>query len=413
MHGKGNRLGLGALLCTAAMGCATPGSVSGSGGGGGAGTSTGTSTSNSSSSTGTMDAGPPEIPPGTPITAPDGMWTEVDFPDAYCRDGMKAHLMAHLNSASKKIAIYLEGGGACFNDTSCSLLTFDVPSYVLGQGIFNFKRTDNPIGDWNIFYVPYCTGDVHAGANPTGYPGPLTGPQKYTGYSNLKSYLSRILATVPDATDELLLGSSAGGFGAGLTADLVARNVPASVQRFTLLDDSGQPMSSQYIVPCLQDQWRKVWGFDDTFLKDCGAACPTSNDYVMDWMQFLLDKYAKGPFAPKFMGGLISWTGDSIISTFYGFGANNCTATTPVALSSAKFEAGLLEFRGKLQGQTSSFGTYYAGGTSHTFLLQDSSGVFQGTGLLGGLYDTQVNGVRLVDWIKDLVDHKQAPHVGP
>ena len=46
-------------------------------------------------------------------------------------------------------------------------------------------------------------------------------------------------------------------------------------------------------------------------------------------------------------------------------------------------------------------------------LLQDNSGVFQGTGLLGGLYDTQVNGVRLVDWIKDLVDHKQAPHVGP
>ena len=35
-----------------------------------------------------------------------------------------------------------------------------------------------------------------------GDPGPLTGPQNFTGYSNLQIFLSRILATVPDATDE-------------------------------------------------------------------------------------------------------------------------------------------------------------------------------------------------------------------
>jgi hypothetical protein len=319
----------------------------------------------------------------------------------------------HLNSASKKFAIYLEGGGACFNDASCKLLTFDLPSYVLGQGIFNFTRTDNPIGDWNIFYVPYCTGDVQAGSNPTGYPGPLTGPQDYAGYTNLELYLSRILATVPDATDELLTGSSAGGFGTGLDAALVARNAPAAVERFTMIDDSGPPMSSQYIVPCLQDTLRTVWGLDQTFLKTCGAACPTPDDYVFDWMQYLLDTYAKGPFAPKFMGGLISWAGDAIISTFYGFGANDCTVTAPVPLTGAVFEAGLLGFRTQVQSQTNLFGTYFASGTSHTFLLQDSSGLVQGVGLLGGLYDTTVDGVRLVDWMNDLLAHKQAAHVGP
>ncbi len=371
-------------------------------------TTTNSTTATSGTTTTTMD-----IPLGMPISAPDGVWTSVPFPQAYCRDGSAPHLMVHLNSASKKTAIYLEGGGACFNDDSCKLLTIDLPSYVLGQGIFNFTRTDNPIRDWNIFYVPYCTGDVHAGSNPAGNPGPLTGPQNFTGYSNLTIFLSRILATVPGVTDELLVGSSAGGVGAGLTADLVARNVPASVERFTMLDDSGQPMSSQVIVPCLQDTWRKVWGFDATFLKDCGAACPTSNDYVSDWIQFLLNKYAKGPFAPKFMGGLISWTGDAIISTFFGFGANNCTATTPIPVGAAQFEAGLLDLRTNLQSQTSSFGTYFAAGTSHTFLLMDSGGLVQGTGLLGGLYDTQAGGVKLVDWVTDLVNHTQAAHVGP
>jgi len=364
-------------------------------------------------SDGAADSGPPAIPLGAPIQAPDGEWTSVPFPAGYCRDGAQAHLMVHLNSASKKVAIYLEGGGACFNDASCKLLTIDLPSYVLGGGIFNFGRADNPIRDWNVFYVPYCTGDVHAGTNPTGNPGPLTGAQDFTGYSNLQLYLSRILATVPDATDLLLTGSSAGGFGAGLNADLIARNAPASVERFTLLDDSGPPMSSTYIAPCLQTTWRTVWGFDQSFLADCGAACPTPDDYVSDWMHFLFAKYQAGPLASKFMGGLISWSGDAIISTFYGFGADNCTAAAPVALSSAKFEAGLLEFRATAQAQAPAFGTFIADGGSHTFLLMDSSGLVPGLGLIGGLYDTQVNGVKLVDWITALLAHAQAPHVGP
>ncbi len=409
---------LGAILVLAGCGSsgAVTGATGGNGGNGGSGGAPGPSADGGAGDAadgGAADSGLPEVPLGAPIQAPDGVWTDVPFPDAYCRDGSAAHLMVHLNSSSKKFAIYLEGGGACFNDASCKLLDIDLPSYVLGEGIFNFTRTDNPIGDWNIFYVPYCTGDVHAGSNPAGVPGPLTGPQDFTGYTNLELYLSRILATVPDATDELLTGSSAGGFGVGLTAGLVARNTPASVERFTMLDDSGQPMSSQYIVPCLQDTWRQVWGLDNTFLKECGAACPTADDYVFDWMQYLLDTYAKGPFAPRFMGGLISWTGDSVISTFYGFGADNCTVTAPVPLSGAQFEAGLLEFRSTVQAQTTSFGTYYAGGTSHTFLLQDSSGVFQGTDVLGGLYDTQVGGVTLVQWINDLLGHTQATHVGP
>jgi hypothetical protein len=361
---------------------------------------------------GALDSGIPKVPIGAPIQAPDGTWTQVLFPDGYCRDGEQAHLMVHLNSKSKKVAIYLEGGGACFNDASCKLMTFDGPSYLLGQGIFNFNNAANPIADWNIFYVPYCSGDVHAGSNPRGNPGPISGVQNYTGYTNLQLYLSRIIATVPDATDGLLTGSSAGGVGVGLTASLFARNAPASVERLTLLDDSGQPMSSQYIQPCLQDLWRTVWGFDNTFLQECGAACPTHNDWTLDWMQYLLNTYAKGPQGAKFMGGLISWTSDLVIRTFYGFGANNCTVPVPVPLGDAQFEAGLLGMRSLLQGQTTSFGTYYAAGSAHTFLLLDNA-IWVGTNLVGGLYDTQVNGVKLTDWISDLLAHKQAPHVGP
>lgn len=385
----------------------------GSGGdGGGAGTED--AGEEGASADGAIDGGlNPDVPLGTPISAPDGKWTRIDFPNGYCRNGETAHLMAHLNSASKKFAIYLEGGGACFNDASCTLMTFDMPSYVLGQGIFNFGNADNPIRDWNVFYVPYCTGDVHAGDNAAGKPGPLTPAQHYSGYTNMKLYLSRILATVPDATDELLTGSSAGGFGAGLTADLVARNMPASVQRFTMLDDSGPPMSSAYIPSCLQDDWQNVWGFQNTVLKDCGSACTNPKDWTYDFVQFLLDKYAKGPNAGKFMAGLVSASGDAIISTFFGFGANNCTTSVPIAMSGSKFEAGLLDLRTTVKAQTTRFGTFYYGSTSHTTLMLDSGMQMPGVGLLGGLYVTKVGGVKLTDWIRDLLDHKPATHIGP
>jgi len=366
-------------------------------------------------STGGPDAAAPahDVQPGAPITAPDGVWTSVPFPQGYCRDGTQAHLMVHLNGASQKVAIYEEGGGACFNDNSCTALNIDLPSYTLGQGIFNFSNPDNPIRDWNVFYVPYCEGDVHAGDNASGDPGPLTGATHYAGYTNMKLYLSRIIGTVPSPTDVLLTGSSAGGFGAGLTADLVARNMPASVQRFTMLDDSGPPMSSKYVPTCLQGQWSSVWGFGKTVLTDCGAACPDPSDYVSDYTQFLIDKYAKGPDAQRFMAGLISSTGDAIISSFFGFGANDCASPAPVPLTSSQFEAGLLDIRYSAQSQTDRFGTFYYDSTAHTTLILDAGQQTTGVGLLGGLYDTQVGNVKLTDWIRDLLDHKQAAQVGP
>lgn len=239
----------------------------------------GTSTSNGGNGDGGSGGGTGignvarDVSPGQPITAPDAQWTRVDIEGATCRNGNPAHIMVHLNSASKKVAIYEESGGACFNDASCTLLNVNPPTYLLGAGIFNFDNAENPIRDWNIFYIPYCTGDVHAGDNPSYDVGPVTGTVGFHGYANSRLYLERILATVPDATDWLLAGSSAGGFGAGLTADLFARNAPASVERFTLIDDSGPPMSSTYVPTCLQHAWRTAWGLDATILKDCGSAC--------------------------------------------------------------------------------------------------------------------------------------------
>src|ERR1700760_689819 len=53
---------------------------------------------------------------GMPLTeAVEGTWTWIDFPNTTCRDGSPSGIGVIKNSASTKLMIYLEGGGACFD----------------------------------------------------------------------------------------------------------------------------------------------------------------------------------------------------------------------------------------------------------------------------------------------------------
>jgi hypothetical protein len=356
--------------------------------------------------------GPGDVTPGMPIVAPDGVWTDVPFPGGFCRDGEPAHMMVYLNSASQKVAIYEDMGGVCFNDATCFLGNIGFgPSYRTGQGIFNSSNTDNPIAGWNLFYIPDCEGDAHAGDNGGGVPGPLTGPQHFSGYTNVKLYLASILATVPNMTDVLLTGSSAGGFGVALETDLIGRNLPATVQRYTMIDDSGPPFASPYLPTCLQNELQTVWGFGNTVFKDCGSVCPDHTNWTSDYLKFLATKYGTGPLSQKFMGGFISSTADGIISLFFGFGKNNCTGAGLV--SAADYQAALLDIRSRMTSLTDRFGTFYFTSTTHTTLAYDTVE----RGYLGGLYSTQVAAdggtAKLTDWIRDLLNHTRAAHVGP
>jgi len=242
--------------------------------------------------------------------------------------------------------------------------------------------------------VPYCTGDVHAGTNDSGTIAGVAGTQHFVGRLNMEKFLQRIVPTFPNATQVLLTGISAGGFGAATSADLVQwafGSVPV-----TLIDDSGPPMSSQYLPSCLQDAWRTTWGFDNSLLKDCGADCPNTSDYTLDFALHLGKKFTGRP------AGLIETTNDNTITLFYGFGANNCaTVLIPTPVSETTFTAGLQDFRTKIGAVDPAFGTYYIQGTQHTWLGGAS------------LYTQTTGGVALIDWVAGIVNGTGAPNVGP
>jgi hypothetical protein len=341
------------------------------------------------------DAGPPFVPTGDPVKAPDATWTWVDVPGSKCRDGSMAGFAVNLKSGSKKLMIYLEGGGACFDALTCGSNPANATAMKAGQsqGVLNRTNAENPVKDWNFVYVPYCTGDVHLGTKDDGMILGVAGTQHFVGRLNLEAYLQRIVPTFPDLDQVLLTGVSAGGFGASANAEYVQwafGDVP-----LTMIDDSGPPMDDKYLPPCLQDQWRKTWGLDGSVLKDCGADCPDPSNYEMDYTKHIAQK-SKGRLV-----GLIESNQDSVITLFYGYGTKNCTGNFLTPVPGATFTQGLLDLRAALKTFYPEFGTYYITSTQHTWIGG------------GSFYNTTVGGVRMVDWFTNIVTGKSADAVGP
>jgi hypothetical protein len=262
------------------------------------------------------EAGPPG-PLGAPLpTSIERQWTWIAFPETRCRDGSSTGLGLNVSTASPNVMVFLDQGGACFNTATC---VFNLSASGAGdfvpqtEGIFNRDDPDNPVRDWSFVFVPYCSGDVHAGKRADGAVDGV-GPQQFLGYSNLDAFLSRVVPTFAGAQQVLLAGSSAGGFGVLLNADHVARwFAPIPI---TVLSDSGPAMPNSVVAPCLEQAWHDTWGFGGGVMLDCGADCPSPSDYMIDHVLHFGWRY------PSYRGGLIASAQDSTISWFFSFGAN-------------------------------------------------------------------------------------------
>jgi hypothetical protein len=233
--------------------------------------------------------------------------------------------------------------------------------------------------------VPYCTGDVHSGNNPAGTPTGLTNAQAFVGYVNVGLYLQRVVPTFPSATQVLLTGISAGGFGAAANYAQVAKafgKVPVD-----MLNDSGPVMEDPYAANCLQEQIRTLWGLDKTVIADCGADCQGSHNY-----QLIGTKQAAKTY-PQRRFGLIDSVADNTIRGFLGFGAANCTSFAQ--LSAEDYQAGLLDIRTQLAPYPN-FGSFFFAGTAHTSIAGDTLDTRSATSGDAGT-------VKLSDWVTAFV----------
>jgi len=146
-----------------------------------------------------------------------------------------------------KTLMYYQGGGACWDYTSCSLPTHktstgpgDNPA-AASTGFADLSNPENPFRDWNAVFVPYCTGDVHWGDAVVDHES-ANGNQSVTihhkGYVNAQvaEKWAREHFVNPDAV--FVTGSSAGAYGAIVNSlPLEEHAWPSS--HFDVLGDAG------------------------------------------------------------------------------------------------------------------------------------------------------------------------------
>lgn len=170
-------------------------------------------------------------------------WTYTTVEGATCGNGSPVGVATN-GGTSSRLVLFLEGGGACWNELTCrngfaSFVNEDLPPAKITAitsnraGIFNRAASDNPFANDHFAFVPYCTGDVHAGTQAVTAHGVA-----HVGANNFAAMLPRILATFPDVTEVVLAGTSAGGYGVLFNAERVKAALPSSVELSLLMDSA-------------------------------------------------------------------------------------------------------------------------------------------------------------------------------
>ena len=274
------------------------------------------------------------------------------------------------------LIVYFDGGGACWDDATCALprhadgdpgrrtvykaelMAADDPSRM--SGIFDLADPRNPVRDWSMVFVPYCTGDVHSGSNTARYRDPQTG-RSYTiqhrGWDNTQVILHWMRRNVPRPARLLVTGSSAGAYGAATHFASLRAMYPRGSAVF--LGDAGQGVTTPDFFSKRNTSWNyrlpeKVFGRDAQLSPE------------VDMVARLAEHFPRDRFAQY------TTAYDGIQRAFYGMmGAEkSCDAWT----------SKMAEELGRRQ-SGANFRSYLGKGETHTilrsplFFTEDSGGV--------------------------------------
>jgi len=219
-------------------------------------------------------------------------WQRVALPGTKCGNGSQYKFFIR-KTASPNLLFYFEGGGACWDYDTCSgragvigaanpngiaddYMTQFTAKYVspivngADPGLPGRSRTDLVTKDWNIVYMPYCTGDVHIGnrattyVDTTGGQAPLT--WNHSGYTNTIAAINYAHTQFPSVSKLLVTGFSAGGTATAAGYYFVRRGINPT--RGYYLDDSGPVFpaaSSTSLSKGLHTKIRSAWNLDSVF----------------------------------------------------------------------------------------------------------------------------------------------------
>jgi len=222
-----------------------------------------------------------------------GEWQTIQLAPqtgAVCGNGSGYKFFVNRVANTRNTIVYMEGGGACWDYASCTGQTGvrgarnpnGIPNdymalmnpgaslvspFVTRVSPFDAVKTQN----WNMVYVPYCTGDIYSGdkvavySDPSGANPPLV--WHHNGVRNTRAVVAWLKDNLPRPTQMLSTGCSAGGAGSLTNYPALRRDL--APDRGYLIDDSGPIFASpvggnpaQYPSVPLATLIRSVWGLD-------------------------------------------------------------------------------------------------------------------------------------------------------
>lgn len=315
-------------------------------------------------------------------TLPRGpaVWSRIvaDSPGCMCGDGSEYSFFERSGDPSK-VMFYFEGGGACYSLETCD--PNGDPTYSTGirmgidelaarDGLFDPTNPENPLADHSIVYVPYCTGDGHLGNATTEYSPEVI--VEHRGSVNAKAVLAYLVENHPDAEQVVVTGASAGSLPTPLMAGLVADELP-DAEIITFGDSSGAAPD----LAIVNESLAELWGTTEAIPDWPETADVTATEWSLPGLWSVAGRhdpditFARFDFAyDSIQGELVELAGigpDQILGQIDATERQIEASGTPLAV-------------------------YVAPGTAHTIFGTDA------------LYDVEVEGVRLIDWITELVD---------
>jgi hypothetical protein len=299
--------------------------------------------------------------------------------DASCADGSPVHYLERIADPAR-VVLTFEGGGACFSAATCA---FDGPdsTYVSRSmatpkllsergGIFDFDDPRNPLAGHSFVYVPYCTGDVHLGDRSTAYSSEVV--VEHRGYRNALIALEHLVETYPDAEEIIVAGMSAGSVPTPLFAGLVSDRLPAA-RIMTIGDSSGAYPDAPALTGLIGTMWGTMSALPDW---------PELEGMTVDeWSIPGLYVHAAA-HAPDITFAKFDHAFDEA-QAFYG---------RLVGVAEDDLVTLIDDIEAAIETTGADIASYVAPGGGHTVLDSDE------------LYEIEVEGVRLIDWLSELVE---------
>ncbi|MDF2695845.1 MAG: hypothetical protein K0S65_4228 [Labilithrix sp.] len=312
-------------------------------------------------------------------------WNAIPGPEGTaCSDGSPFSFYVRPGTLNR-VVLEFSGGGACWDALTCgfasSLFSKNIDPNAMpwssgATGIYNHDRADNPFRDWHHVFVPYCTGDVHWGANDADYSGTQI---KHYGAKNTRAVLDWLYANLAQPEKMMTTGCSAGGYGSILWAPYVRQHY-ASAKHYQLSDSAVGAITDSFF-----EQIRTAWKFGD--------ALPTFVTGLNDVTQVrsLDTVYEKiGAFYPDMPLSQFNTRYDKVQSAYFQtLGGGDVTA----------WSQKLLDSMTAIHAATPSFRSFVAPGNEHCIIPRDE------------LYTATVGGKRVIDFVASMVNDQPIENV--